>query len=225
MGEGEVAAGEALLLEWEAQVRKQPGDVSVSSQYRAQCRNLGVSKRAAEFFKMLLPAHPRVRNLRLQLAMAYVDQITLGGTMVAKALLAHRSLDQLNQLVAADSTWWPAVYARAMNHLHWPTYLQHADDAAADFERCLRVQSDAGGLGMHAYYVRTFVGLGDARVQLGAFAAAQEVWRQGLQLFPGHPELEKRLLLPDADAARAFVHQVRNLNEDVDTDLSFLSEQ
>jgi tetratricopeptide (TPR) repeat protein len=163
--------------------------------------------------------------VRLQLAAAYVDRIpTCGGmaAVVSKGTLARRSLDQLDLLVEADGSWWPAIYARGMNHLHWPRALKHSEQAAKDFRRCIELQTANGPANARSYYVRAYVGLGDALAKDGNFREAQYAWGEGLKAFPGNPDLKKRVELKTLDEAQSFVEQVRNLEQQIDTDFSFL---
>ncbi len=73
-----------------------------------------------------------------------------------------------------------------------------------------------------SYYVRAYVGLGDALAKDGHFDGAQRAWRDGLRAFPGNPDLRERVALKSADEARAYVKRVRNLEQQIDTDFSFL---
>jgi tetratricopeptide (TPR) repeat protein len=218
------AERDTLLADIEAHVRQRPEDLALASQYRARCVRLGAHERSTHFFEKLAREKPDSRNVRLQLAAAYVDQIpTCGGraAVVSKGILARKSLDQMNGLVDADPTWWPAVYARAMNHLHWPRSLRHSDDSARDWRRCIELQQGAGGPGAHPWYVRAWIGLGDALAKDGDFEAARAAWRQGAKIFPADTALRERLALETADQARAYVEKIRTLEEQIDTDFSF----
>ena len=142
--------------------------------------------------------------------------------MVSKGTLAKNSLNQLDMLLEADPTWWPAVYSRAMNHLHWPRALRHSAASAEDWRRCLALQTQNGSPNEHAYYVRAYIGLGDALAKDGHFGEAQKAWKEGLDAFPRNPDLEERAALRTAEEARAFIGKVRNLEQQIDTDFTFL---
>jgi tetratricopeptide (TPR) repeat protein len=190
-----------------------------------ECVNLGEYERSVKFFERLAGEQADVKNVRLQLAAAYVDKIpTCGGmaAIVSKGTLARQSLDQTDLLIQADDQWWPAVYCRAMNHLHWPRALKHSADAAADFRRCLELQKKDGSPTARSYYVRTYIGLGDALAKNDQFDQARDAWQEGLAAFPNSAELQKRVALKTAAAARAFVEAARNLEQQIDTDFSFL---
>jgi len=218
------AEREALLTGLEQEVCRQAADVTLASRYRRECVRFAEHARAIDCFERLSAELPDVRNVRLQLSAAYVDAIPACGgvaTVVCKGTLARKSLDQLDALIAADPAWWPAVYSRAMNHLHWPRALLHTDAAVADFRTLIELQREGQP---RAYYARAWIGLGDALAKNGDFGGARAAWREGAQRFPGSPELEQRLALESAAAATAFVKRARNLEEQIDTDFTFLVE-
>jgi len=220
------AQRDALLHELEDQVRHHPDDLALASKYRSQCVVLRAHDRSVRFFEQLAEAFPASKNVRLQLAAAYVDKIpTCGGmaAIVSKGTLARQALDQNDLLLDADPDWWPAVYSRAMNHLHWPRALKHSQQAARDFRTCIALQT-AGGKPANArsYYVRAYIGLGDALAKDGDLAGARQAWQEGLAAFPGNHALRERSALHSVAAARDYVENVRNLERQIDTDFSFL---
>jgi tetratricopeptide (TPR) repeat protein len=219
------AARDAFLADIETHVRARTDDVALASRYRAECVRAGAHERAARFFEALVRERPDDRWARLHLATAYVDQIpTCGGVaaIVSKGTLARKSLDQLDAVLEKDPAWWPALYARGTNHLHWPRSLRHSAAAAADFRRLLDLQGrDAGG--RRGYWVRSYLGLGDALAKDGDFQAARAVWQEGLVAFPNDAGLQQRLALGSAAEARAFVENNRSIHQPIDTDLSFLA--
>ncbi len=222
------AERDAILSELEEKVRSHPNDIAIASKYRIQCIKLGEFDRSTRFFESLTNEYPKIRNIRLQLALTYVDKMPKCGGMAAivcKGTLARKSLVQVGILIEADETWWPAVYARAMNHLHWPRALRHSTMAIADFKRCIALlqnQTKSGSKQVRSYHVRTYIGLGDALAKNEEFKKAQVAWREGLSLFPGTPELKERIALKTGEEALAFVEKVRNLEKQIDTDFSFL---
>ena len=217
---------EALLADLEQQIRRQLDDLALASKYRMQCVKLGEHDRSVSFFEQLAEEHLTIANLRLQLSAAYIDKIpTCGGmaAIVSKGTLARQALDQSNILVDADAAWWPAIYSRATNHLHWPRALKHSQAAARDFRKCIQLQTERGSSpNGRSYYVRAHIGLGDALAKDGDFAAARQAWQEGLRRFPGNQELEQRLALKTPADALALVENVRNLEEQIDTDFTFL---
>ena len=216
---------DALISGIEERMRRQPDDLALASKYRTLCVELGEHERSVLFFEQFVEEHPTVRNPRLQLAAAYVDKMPCCGGMaavVSKGTLARQALDQIDMLIDADETWWVAVYSRAMNHLHWPRALKHSADSARDFRRCIELQMTDGPPNARSYFVRAYVGLGDALAKDGHFHEAKQAWKEGIEAFPANRELEERLALKTAEEARAYVEKVRNLEQQIDTDFSFL---
>ena len=216
---------QALLSGLEEQVRRAPDDLAVASRYRAQCAEHGEHDRSVAFFGGLVREHPELRGFRLQLAAAYVDEIpTCGGmaAIVCKGTLARKSLDQFNALLTADPSYWPALYGRGTNHLHWPRALGHSDDSADDFRKCIELQRREGRPDARSYYVRAHIGLGDALAKLGDYRGARRAWEEGSAIFPGNSDLGQRLALGSEEEARAYVERVRNLEQPIDTDFTFL---
>lgn len=213
------------LASLEREIERRTDDIALASRYRARCTLLQQRARSIEFLEDLTGRQPGTRNLHFQLALAYIDAIpTCGGVaaVVSKGTLARKSLDQLDLLVSADARWWPALYARGMNHLHWPRALRHSQSAAEDFKRCIELCSGPEAQPRRNYHVRAYVGQGDALAKDGDVAAARAAWRRGLELFPGTRELSERLELSDESTLRDFIERERNLEQAVDTDFSFL---
>ena len=220
-----IAEREALLDGIEDKLRQSPEDFALASRYRKQCARLLAYDRSIAFLETLARAHPRVPNLRLQLASAYIDKIpTCGGiaAVVCKGTLARQSLDQLDLLIEEDASWWPAVYSRATNHLHWPRALRHSLASAQDFEALIALQGTGAAASERSYYVRAHIGLGDAWAKHGDLEAARAAWNRGRDLFPTDTDLERRLGLLTVEEARAFVEEARSLEQAIDTDYSFI---
>ncbi len=217
------AERDALLGGLEEQVRQRPDDLALASKYRAQCVRLGAQDRSIGFFLRLAGERPNSRNVRLQLSAAYVDKMPSCGGMAAivcKGTLARQALDQNDVLVEADDSWWPALYARGTNHLHWPRALRHSAMAAEDFSRIVELQTEGGK--RKSYHVRSHIRLGDALAKDGRFQEARAAWQKGLAVFPGNPDLRKRVALRSGEQALAYVEQERSLDRRIDTDFSFL---
>jgi tetratricopeptide (TPR) repeat protein len=216
---------EPLLSGLERKIREGSPSNAVTAAYRSRCAANDLHDRSIEFFRGLVEERPDDMRLRLELALAYVDKIpTCGGiaAVVSKGTLARKSLDQLDRVIAQTGGSWVAYYCRATNHLYWPRALRHSDDAVADFTRCLEIQKASGDPAGESYDLRTYVGLGDAYAKDKDYGKAREVWREGLKVFPGAPELNDRLQVEGDDGLLRYVEDQRSLERPIDTDLSFL---
>ena len=217
-----------LLAEMEARLRESLAGYQAASAYRARCAAYNRHDRAIAFFQDLLAQDPRNQRARLELACALVDKIpTCGGmaAIVSKGTLARKSLDQLNPYLACDPDSWIGHYTRGMNHLHWPRALQHSADAAKDFARCIEWQKQHERGAAKPYYLRTYVGLGDAYTKNKQLDKARQAWRKGLQAFPRATELKTRLALADNAQLLNYVEAQRSLEHPIDTDLSFMDRE
>ncbi len=213
------------LAEMEDKLRNGATGYGPASVYRKFCASHDQHERAIKFFKKRLVDSPDDLNLRIELACAYVDKIaTCGGlaAIVSKGTLARKSLDQLDTVLAQHTDLWVGHYTRGMNHLHWPRALRHSDDAAADLETCRKLQLESGDQKAKPYYVRTYIALGDAYTKAKEYDKAREAWKDGLAVFPETVELHSRLAIAENKSLLAFVEDKRNLQQPVDTDLSFL---
>lgn len=216
-----------LLSEMEKQLRERPEGWSPASLYRRKCADNDAHDRAIAFLQELVNETPSDPRARIELACAYVDKIpTCGGVwaVVSKGTLARKSLDQLDAVLKDHPDLWVAYYCRAMNHLHWPRALLHSDDAAADFRRCMTLQTGDDKIGKQ-YYLRSFVGLGDALTKAKRYDAARKAWRDGKTLFPEAPELAERLAIANDADLLEFVESQRSLEQPIDTSLAFLDKE
>ncbi|NOT00375.1 MAG: CRTAC1 family protein [Phycisphaerales bacterium] len=216
---------DALLSKMEAQIIDDASNRAQCAGYRKRCIQFNRHERSIVFFEGLTAGRPSDAWVRMELAAAYVDKIpTCGGiaAVVSKGTLARKSLDQMDIIIEQKGDWWPAYYARGINHLHWPRALRHSDDAAVDFEKCVSIQIREGAAKSKPYFERTYVLLGDSRAKNKEYDAARKAWRDGLKLFPESTELKKRLAIAADGEVLEFVEDARSLESPIDTDFTFL---
>src|SRR5262249_46028558 len=137
--------------------------------------------------------------------------------------LSGNSIRELTKILekAPDQYTWAGLYARGLNLLHWPRALRRTPEAIADFKKLLALQ-ESQGKAAKAYFVLTYIVLGDAYANYAHFKKASELWQTGLDLFPGNPELRKRLAIPSEakeEKLVAFINEERGLNVTINTDL------
>jgi len=215
------------LSEFETRLREGDLNHTLASTYRQRCATNDRHDRAIGFFEKLVEARPDSDRARIHLSCSYIDKLpTQGGiaAVVSKGRLAHSGLTQLDVVLKRNPNLWEALYCRGMNHLHWPAALRHSDDAAADFTRCVELQSETGA-NAYPWYARTHIALGDAYAKMEDYAKARQAWRDGLKAFPANEALQKRAGIKDDDALFEFVTDQRSLESAIDTDLSFLDGQ
>ena len=212
---------ERQLAEAERVLRVERGGWGAASAYRRLAAIYNEHDRSIRLFERLVEQQPTAAA-RIELSAAYVDKIPMCGglaAIVCKGSLARKGLDQLDRVLQTNPDSWIALYTRGMNHLHWPRALRHSADAARDLRRCIEIQQQAAE--RHDYFVKPHVALGDALGKMGDYAAARQIWRRALEMFPGTSELERRLALGDDDALLEYINDQRSLERAIDTDLSF----
>jgi tetratricopeptide (TPR) repeat protein len=214
---------EEALHHYEEAILNHPESKRYNNAYRMSCIWWVENSRCIMFYEKIVEERPDVLELKLNLALAYVDKmpwLTLG--MVGQGKLSNRSMAQLTSVIEADSSNWAAWYARAMNHLHWPRAMKHAKRSIADFEKAIELQNALGLSTPKSYFEYSYIGLGDALVKDLRHSEAREIWRQGLELFPNSAELNKRLSFEDNTELEEWMKKARALSKQIDTDLSII---
>ncbi len=218
---------DTILSQAEDALRNNPTSHSHAGTYRTQCIRFDQQDRAIAFMKTLADKHPKEPAVQIELSCAYVDKIpTCGGiaAVVSKGTYARKSLDVLNKLADSGYTSWALYYARGMNHLHWPKMLRHSADAAADFERCLELQSADPSVVADAHRERIHVLLGDAYAKNDEYAKARQAWKTGIEQFPDSAALTERLAVKGDKALKKFIADARSLEQPIDTNLTFVEQ-
>lgn len=135
-----------------------------------------------ELFEELTTSHAEP-SVRLQLALAWVDEMLLFPALEIKAPSSVESVDILSHLLQQTPGYVPALYARGMNHLHrparlvWPESEKTPPDAAArDFKLCIAI-GRRFGVGSPHLQARLAVALGDAYVKAGRLGVARSWWQ------------------------------------------------
>lgn len=212
---------EEALAQFEAAIAADLYSPSYCNDYRMTCIWWQEQDRSIDFFEDLVDENEDNLVLRLHLGLAYVDKMPssrLG--IVGQGLLSNKSISQLTKIIEKDSSNWSAIYARAMNHLHWPRAMRHAPDAIADFERAIAIQKSMNLPRLKPVFERSYTGLGDALLKDKRHDEARAVWRDGLNLFPNSAGLQKRLSIDDNEELEQFMKKARRLNKQIDTDMN-----
>jgi tetratricopeptide (TPR) repeat protein len=230
--ESVAAAPSQSVLDLEETLRRKPRNIEIANQYRRLSVDGGHFDRSIEFFRRLAKEHEEHAAVRLSLALAYIDKIPFIKDVLTQASLAKESLGQLAWVEERHPDLYAVHYLRGMNHLYWPAAMKelnemyHRDIAIQHFERCRALEEGRAaseGRALARYHAEVFRALGDAHVKAERFAEARAVWREGLDLYPGHEDLKARLDLVDL-ALKERIKDERGLAQRIDTSLSFLVE-
>ncbi len=195
-----------------------PDDLQLGNAYRLVSRRVRQTAAALARLDSLNKAHPGLDNLQVNLSLAHLDRLGVPTVnQIDAGILVSRAERAATRVIERDPTAWPALYARALARMTWPTQLHHARDAVPDLELCLtNLEPEVVD---PLQLVLPHLLLGDAFAKVRRYAAAREVYVQGLRLDPGHPVLRQRVVVNGADLL-AQVEEHYGLAQQVDTDLS-----
>lgn len=134
------------------------------------------------FLTELSNKHP-TRETKLQLALAWVDQMLLYPALEVKAPSSVEAVKILTEILVEEPDYVPALFGRGLNHLHRPSRLvwpesQHVPPAAAvqDIARCVAIGRtfDVGSPRLRATLALT---LGDAYLKAGNTNTGRSWWQ------------------------------------------------
>lgn len=143
---------------------------------------LYLDRQPIAFFEELAREHP-IREVKLQLALSWVDQMLLFPALEIKAPSSVEAVRILEDLLEKEPAYVPALYARGLNHLHrparlvWPETEKVAPDAAAqDIGTCIAIgrRVGAGSPRLQATMAMT---LGDSYIKAGKNGLARSWWQ------------------------------------------------
>jgi hypothetical protein len=134
------------------------------------------------FLEELRRTRPSLET-RLQLALAWVDELVLFPALEIKAPASVASVDLLSEILCYDPWYVPALYGRGLNYLHrparlvWPEARKAAPDAASrDLALCTAIGRKVGG-GSPRLVARLALTLGDAYAKEGTRERARSWWQ------------------------------------------------
>jgi hypothetical protein len=124
------------------------------------------------------------REVRIQLALAWVDRMLLFPALEIKAPSSVEAVDLLTELIEGEGAGYvPALFARGMNHLHrparlvWPESDKTPPDAAVrDIGLCVAIGREFG-VGSDRLQANLAIALGDAYVKAGRLGVARSWWQ------------------------------------------------
>ena len=205
----------AALPRLEAAVAADPENLRAASDYRMAVIQAGAYDRSLKFFEKLVAAHPQAANAWLNFGYAYVDKIPAAGS-ITQVILANNALTQFSKSIEIRKSWL-ALFTRGNSYLYWPKVFGRAPLGVADLEEAVAMARKEEKKGV---YVRSFIALGDGYWKTDQLAKAKTVWQEGLQLFPGDPQLQARLARSgNAEELETYINEQLDPNKRVDTNL------
>jgi tetratricopeptide (TPR) repeat protein len=217
-----VAAGRdaAALPLFEAALAADPDDLPTSNEYRKAVVRAGQYDRAIGFYGKLTAAHPQAAFAWLNYGYAYVDKIPSAGS-ITQVILANTSITNFSKSIELRRSWI-ALYTRGNAYLYWPKIFGRAPLGVADLEEAVAIARKEAK--QKKVYVRAWIALGDGYLKTGQPEKAKAIWRDGLQLFGGDPQLQARLSR-DGEELEEYVYDQLDPNKRVDTNLAPLWEE
>jgi tetratricopeptide (TPR) repeat protein len=210
------APDESDLVRLETALATDADDLRAGNDYRMAVIGLAQYDRALAFFEKLVADHPDASNAHLNYGFAYVDKIPVAGA-ITQVILANKALHEFSRALELRPTWI-GYYTRGNSYLFWPKIFGRTRLGVADLEEALRRQRAED---RHAYYVRTYISLGDAYWIADHAQKAVETWREGIAEFPGNAVLAARLAAND-EAIKAIIDTAYDYTLRVDTNLDDL---
>ncbi len=132
--------------------------------------------------KELAAGHPS-REMKLSLAMAWIDHMLLYPALEIKAPSSVEAVEILTGVLRDEPGYVPALFARGLNHLHrpkrlvWPKADEYPPDAAAqDIGMCVSIGQKLGG-GSPRLRATLALALGDAYVKDGKLNLGRSWWQ------------------------------------------------
>ncbi len=142
-----------------------------------------LNRQPIAFFEDLDRQH-HTRETKLNLALAWVDEMLLFPALEIKAPCSVQSVDLLTEVIGKEHPdYVPALFARGLNHLHrparlvWPESKRTSKEAAVrDLGKCVAIgrHFDAGSARLQATLALC---VGDGYVKAGRLSVAHSWWQ------------------------------------------------
>jgi tetratricopeptide (TPR) repeat protein len=197
---------------FERAIAADPENLRIAADYRQMAIATRQFDRSIDFLERLADKKGSGPNIKLSLALAYVDKVPAAGD-IRKLYLGRDAVNSLTKAIAQQPTPL-AYYIRGLINLYYNNFIYHRiPRGIEDFEKALSLATPETPMIWRAY-----VSMGDGYWRLDQKDKAREIWRKGLDRFPGTPDLRRRL---DGDEAATgvIVDHALDANNRVDTSL------
>jgi tetratricopeptide (TPR) repeat protein len=200
------------LDSFERGIAADPENLRIAADYRQMAIAAGQFDRSIDYLEKLADKKGSGPNIKLSLALAYVDKVPRAGD-IRKLYLGRDAVNMLTKAIAQQPTPL-AYYIRGLINLYYNNFIYHRiPRGIEDFEKALSLATPATPMIWRAY-----VSMGDGYWRLDQKDKAREVWKKGLDRFPDILDLRSRLD-PDEAATRKIVDRALDANNRVDTSL------
>lgn len=210
------ASGNPQFEVLEQQVEASPGDLLTGNSLRRLCREQKSVDQCIEVLDRLAASHPAVDAIRINAALAYVDELP-GHSLYIQARLSTHSIQHVSAILERDSSNWLALYIRGLNNLYWPLWYRRTDRAIADLKRCVQLSEELPSAQRKPYMALAYIALGDTYARLSQVEEARAIWTEGASRYTS-TQLQDRLRTPPAQLHER-IESIRSREVPIDTDL------
>jgi len=198
------------------QVEASPGDLLTGNALRRLCREQKSVGHCIEVLDRLAAGHPGVDAIRINAALAYVDELP-GHSLYIQARLSTHSIQHVSAILERDSGNWLALYIRGLNNLYWPLWYRRTDRAIADLKRCVELSEQLPPAQRKPYMALAYIALGDTYARLSQIEEARAIWAAGASRYTS-TQLQERLQTQPAQLHER-IESIRSREVPIDTDL------
>jgi tetratricopeptide (TPR) repeat protein len=198
----------------ERAVAANPEDLRAAAAYREAAIDAGQFDRSIKFLDKLADRRGSGPNVKLSLALAYVDKVPTVGDF-RKLYLGRDAINAATRSLRQRPTML-AYYVRGLVNIYYNNLIFHrVPRGIDDFKKALEmVSAETSPFALWHLYMS----LGDAYWRLEDRAMAREVWAKGLALVPDSAELARRMQADEVHAG-SIVDRALDPNVRVDTSL------
>jgi tetratricopeptide (TPR) repeat protein len=183
------ASSERRLKELEQAVAADPENLLLGAGYRQMTIATGLFDRAIDCFRKLAKANGSGPNVKVNLALAYVDKVPTAGD-IRRLYLGRDAMNALTEVIAVRPSVL-AYYLRGRINLYYNRFIFHrTDKGVADLTQALSLVTPDTPRPLVA---QTYAALGDGYFRLENLSKAREVWSMGLAACPDDAGLKTRL--------------------------------
>jgi tetratricopeptide (TPR) repeat protein len=180
---------EQRLRTLEQAVAAEPENLALGAEYRQVTIAAGLFDRAIDFFRGLARPNRSGPNVKINLALAYVDKVPTAGD-IRRLYLGRDAMNALTQAIAVRPSVL-AYYMRGQINLYYNRFIfQRTDKGVVDLTQALSMVTKETP---PALVARIYAALGDGYFRLENLAKAREVWSTGLAACPDDAGLRTRL--------------------------------
>jgi len=182
-------ASAARLQTYEQQIAADPENLLVAGEYRQLAIATGQFDRSIDFLEKLADRRGSGPNVKISLALAYVDKVPGAGD-IRRLYLGRDAMSALTKSIVQRPCVL-AYYMRGLINLYYNRFIfKRTDKGVADLAQAL---SMAPADTPPKLLALIYIALGDGYFRLEQVSKARETWSAGLAKFPGDARFVERL--------------------------------